>query len=87
MSGITVKSLGPKLDHYVINKIREDSPASNADIQVGDQIIRLNGHLTKQMTLGEVNNYFRTKPGRKVRMDIIRENEELTRKIRLERVI
>jgi C-terminal processing protease CtpA/Prc len=87
MSGITVKALGPKLDHYVINKISEGSPASGADIQVGDEIIRLNGHLLRQMTLGEVNNYFRTKPGRKLKIAIVRDDEELTRKIRLERVI
>ncbi len=87
MSGITVKALGPKLNHYVIHKIREGSPASHVDIQIGDEIVRINGHPTVDMTLGDVNNFFRTKPGRKVKMDLIRDYDKITRKIRLERVI
>jgi len=87
MSGITVKALGPKLNHYVVNKIREESPANRTDIQIGDEIISINGHPTSGMTLGEVNNYFRTKPGRKIRLDLLRDYERLTRKFRLERVI
>lgn len=87
MSGIEVKALGNKLNQYVVSQIRKDSPASGADIQIGDHIVAINGDPTHQLTLGEVNNYFRTKPKRKLRMEIFRGEEKLIRKIRLERVI
>ncbi|GJM27751.1 MAG: hypothetical protein DHS20C17_03860 [Cyclobacteriaceae bacterium] len=87
MSGITVKALGPKLNVYVISKISKDSPAGKVDMLIGDKITAINGHTTKDMTLGQINSYFRTKPNRKVRIDLLRDNEKLSRKIRLERVI
>ena len=87
MSGITVKALGPKLNHYVISEIRKDSPAAKVDLQVGDEIIAINSHKTNFFSLGQVNNYFRTKEGNKVRLDVLRDDKKLTRKFRLERVI
>jgi len=87
MSGIDVKALGPKLNHYVVSQISEDSPASRADIQPGDEIVLINGQATGELTLGELNNYFRTKPRRKLRMELKRDEDKLIRKIRLERVI
>ncbi len=87
MSGIDVKALGTKLNNYVISKIRKDSPASRADIQIGDELVLINGNPTKELSLGEVNNFFRSKPGKKLRLGIVRNNEKLVRKIQLERVI
>lgn len=87
MSGIEVKAEGSKLNQYVVTQIREDSPANRADIQVGDQLRMINGQQTSNFTLGELNNFFRTKPGRKLKMELRRNNQKITRKIRLERVI
>ena len=87
MSGIDVKAIGRKLDRYIITKIRPDSPAANVDIQVGDEIYAINGHLAENLTLGRLNNFFRLKEGRKLRIELLRENEKLVRKFRLERVI
>jgi C-terminal processing protease CtpA/Prc len=87
MSGIDVKALGSKLNHFVVSQIRKDSPAESADIQPNDEIVLINGRATRDMTLGEVNNYFRSKPGKKIKFELRRNNEKLVRKIRLERVI
>ena len=87
MSGIDVKAQGAKLNQYFVSQIREDSPASREDIRPGDEILIINGQATRDLTLGEVNNFFRTKPRRKLRMELRRDDEKLIRKIRLERVI
>jgi predicted aspartyl protease len=87
MSGIDLKAIGRKLDRYVITKIRPDSPAARSDIQIGDEVYAINGHLAEGLTLGKLNNFFRLKEGRKLRIELLREEEKLVRKIRLERVI
>ncbi len=87
MSGIDIRAAGQKLNHYIITKLREDSPASKVDIQVGDEIIAINGELTAELTLGEVNSFFRLKEGRRIRIQLLREEQKIVRKVRLERVI
>jgi hypothetical protein len=67
MSGMDVKAVGRKLNRYIVSNIREHSPASRADINVGDELTAINGHLTNELTLGQVNTFFRLKPGRKLR--------------------
>ena len=87
MSGIEVKAVGQKLNHYLVSNIRKGSPASRLDIQIGDQLKMINGHETSNLTLGELNNFFRTKPGKRLRLELLRGNEKLIRKLQLERVI
>ncbi len=87
MSGIEIKATGQKLNHFIISLLREDSPATEVDLQLGDEIIAINGHLTTELTFGEINSFFRTREGRKIRMELIRDNQKIVRKIRLERAI
>jgi hypothetical protein len=87
MSGIEVKAVGQKLNHYLVSSIRKGSPASRLDIQIGDQLKMINGHETSNLDLGELNNFFRTKPGKRLRLELLRGKEKLVRKIQLERVI
>jgi len=87
MSGIDVIATGENLNQFIISGIRKNSPATKADIQVGDKLTMINSHLTSDLTLGEVTSFFRLKPGRRLRLELIREDEKLVRKIRLERAI
>jgi len=87
MSGIEVKAVGKKLNHFIVSQLRENSPVTSVDIQIGDEIIAINGSLTEDMTLGEVNNYFRLKEGKKLRMEFLRNEQKIKIKINLERVI
>lgn len=87
MSGIEIRATGQKLNHFIINQLRKDSPATKVDIQLGDEIVAINGHLTKELTLGEVNSFFRSREGRKIRLELLRDDQKIVRKIRLERAI
>lgn len=87
MSGIEIRATGQKLNHFIINQLRKDSPATKVDIQLGDEIVAINGHLTKELTLGEVNSFFRSREGRRIRLELLRDDQKMVRKIRLERAI
>lgn len=87
MSGIEIRATGQKLNHFIISQLRKDSPATKVDLQLGDEIVAINGHLTKELTLGEVNSFFRSREGRKIRLELLRDDQKIVRKIRLERAI
>lgn len=87
MSGIDIKVIGQKLNQYEIFEIREGAPASKIDLQPGDEIITINGHPTRELTLGEINNFFRLKDGKKINLNILRNNQKLKRSFRLKRVL
>jgi C-terminal processing protease CtpA/Prc len=72
MSGITVKAIGETLHNFEIVEVRKNSSANLSDIRVGDKIIAVNNNLTENMNLSEVNNYFDTKPGKKITLLILR---------------
>jgi len=87
MSGLEVKAVGQKLNHFIVSQVRADSPATNGDIAKGDEIVTINGRPVNEMSLGELNNYFRTREGRKVRFELLRDDLKIKRKITLERII
>ncbi len=87
MSGIQIKVTGQKLNQYVIAEIREESAATTTDLQVGDEIISINGHPANQLSLGEINNFFRLKDGKKIRLVISREGEKLRRVFKLQKIV
>jgi predicted aspartyl protease len=87
MSGIEIRATGQKLNHFIISLLRKDSPATKIDLQLGDEIVAINGHLTKELTLGEVNSFFRSREGRKIRLELLRDDQKIVRKLRLERAI
>lgn len=87
MSGLEVKVTGLKLDQFEIQDIRENSPASEIDLKIGDQIISINGHLASQLTLGEINNLLRIKDGKRMKIQIVRGDQNLRRIFNLRRIL
>jgi len=47
--------------------VRENSAGYFAGIKTGDKIISINGNPTSEMDLSELNNYFDSKPGKRIR--------------------
>jgi serine protease Do len=67
----------------IINQVFPDSPASNAELEVGDVIIEVNGErITSQEVLVDIVNSSRVNDV--LRLKIIRDKKEITKQLRLE---
>jgi len=83
LSGLTIKAKGSRLKNFEITGLRENSEAQKAGIQVGDQIISINGILASDLNLNIVNAFLNSKPGRRVVLQIGRGTEKFKKEFRL----
>lgn len=83
MSGLSVKAEGPHLREFEVTEVRKNSAGDKAGILVGDKILSINSNSTNVMDLSQLNNYFNTKPGKKVTMSIWRNNQLIEKELRL----
>ena len=60
---------------YKIYKLRENSPAYNAGLKVGDIIIKINNKYTYEMSFEEIVDKFYQKENKRIRMIIERNNQ------------
>ena len=84
LSGITVKAKGSALNIFEVTEVREASASQKGGILPGDQILSVNGIATKNLDLNNVNSFFNSKPGRKIKLEISRKGEKLKKEIQLE---
>lgn len=54
----------------------DDTPAYRAGLKAGDHIVKINGELTRDLTLTDAVKKLRGKPGTEVVLSILRENED-----------
>ena len=84
LSGLEMKAKGSKLDVYEVMDVRDLSPARQAGVLQGDLIISVNGMLTKDMKLNQLNALLNSAPGRKVRVEIERNRVKQRLEFKLE---
>ncbi|XOV92653.1 MAG: aspartyl protease family protein [Bacteroidota bacterium] len=87
MSGITLISEGEHSDTLLVSRVREDTPAYEADVQEGDVILSINGTYFQNITLSEIHSLFRKHSGKHIRLVILRDGKRIIRKFRLLRMI
>jgi len=87
MSGIEVNAFGENLKTFKVISVRENSPASEVGIKVGDVITKLNGIASDNLTLNYIHSLFTVRENRKIRMFIKREDEKMKKVFRLRRLI
>jgi hypothetical protein len=83
LSGITIKAKGSKLNVYQITKVRSKSPGDLADLREGDEIVGVNGITSQFLDLNIINALLNRKPGKVVKLDIIRDGKRMKRKVHL----
>lgn len=83
MSGMIVKAKGVKLNVFEVTDVREGSTSDKADIRKGDLIMSINGYPTALMNLSLINGFFNSRPGKRVKLKIFRDGQNLTREFRL----
>lgn len=83
LSGMTFKAKGVRLRRFEITDVRKGSGADQADVHVGDELISVNGLPASDYSLNAINQVFDVRPGKKVRVEIMREGKVLKKKITL----
>ncbi len=86
-SGMVVLAHGPRLSDFIVQHVLANSPAAEADIRPGDQIVRIGNTPAHFYTLSDLTNVFQRKPGKKIRLTILRGDERLKKIIVLRDLI
>ena len=75
MSGLEIINPVPGVPVYTISNIIENSPAWEAGIREGDQVISLNHQNHKDLSLNDINLSLRQKEDKKINMTVLRNGE------------
>ena len=71
--GIDIETPIPGLPYYLISHVRKGSPAEDAGLRRGDEIKYINNNHTYNLSINDIYEFFYRKPGKKVKLGIIRD--------------
>ena len=80
-SGIVVFAVGENLNEFFIKEILANSPASEIDLRPGDIITKIGLRKTGILTLEDINHKFQKKPGKKIKLQILRNGKKLKKEL------
>lgn len=86
-SGLILAASGANLNVFTVIDLIDDSPAAKADIQVGDEIKRINGMPTNLIHLSDIVKRLQGKAGKKIKIQVQRNNVKLTKEFVLKELI
>jgi membrane-associated protease RseP (regulator of RpoE activity) len=84
LSGIDLTTPLPDVPLFQVAKIRKGSPAWIAGLEVGDQIVNINGIETSEYSLSNIVEMLQSRPGRTFRIGVRRIDETFYAKFTLE---
>lgn len=84
LSGLTLRAKGTRLNSFEVTDVRKFSSSDKAGIQVGDEILSVNGVSTSEVNLNQLNGQLNQRPGKRVSMNIRRNNVVFTKKMVLQ---
>jgi hypothetical protein len=87
MAGFDVISSGDFLDKIEVVNVIEKSPAYEAGMRAGDFIIRFNNMRGKSLSINELNNILRGRPGKKVKILLDRNDKKIKIEFKLRRLV
>jgi len=87
MSGLEIKALGADLRNYFVYAVVEDSPAQQAGLVPGDQILFINDTPSENVSISEIYKMLQKGDGREVELLIKRDGEIFFTKFMLHRMI
>ncbi len=87
LSGLELYTPMPGLRFYVIEQVIPGSPADRAGLAPEDELITVNGQHASRYTLDDLITLLRSQPGKRLRLRVLRDGQELSFTFRLERQI
>jgi len=87
MSGIEIFARTPDQPVFLVSRVHEGSSAFEAGVSVGDQILRINNIPAAELTMDKIYQNLFGPHGKKIRMQILRENEKIKLSFPLKRLI
>lgn len=86
-SGLHVIASGESLKTYLVLSVVHASPAQDADIQRGDEIVQVGQKRGVFLSLHGIQQAFLRKPGTKVRVTILRDGQKIKKTIVLQELL
>jgi C-terminal processing protease CtpA/Prc len=86
-SGIALIANGADLKQFLVQNVLENSPASEAGVKEGDEIISVNRLPARFFTLGAMNSKLQAKVGKTVRLTLKRNKERIKVSLKLRELI
>lgn len=86
MAGILLRSVDETFKRFVVRQIISNSPASEAGIEVGDEIVSINGVAVSAMTSESIREMFR-QPGKTYTLRLVRASRAFEKTIRTRRLL
>ncbi len=87
MSGLTLRAKGSRLRKFEVTDVRKDSPSEKVGILSGDEILSINGYPASDLTLSNINGLFISKPGKRIKIELLRGSEKVVKIFKLENQI
>ncbi len=87
MSGLEIRGKNKDLSQVYIQKVVESSPAEEAGLQPGDELVFINNQRVTDLTLSEIYKLLSSKEGREIELFIRRNEEVIFTYFRLKRFI
>ncbi len=73
--GLETVAVGALYDSYIISYVRPNSPAEEAGVKVGDQLLSINGYEVNGLDVGEVNARLNRREGHRLCIRLARKGE------------
>ncbi len=86
-SGLVIAASGNNLNEFVVVDIVSNSPAAEAGVEVGDEIVGINFIPAGFLSLSGVTRKLRKREGKRIRLAVIRNEERLIFQFELRRLI
>ena len=87
MAGFDIVGSGDLFEKLEVVNVVEKSPAYVAGMRVGDIVIQMNGRFGKDLTVNEFNNILRSRPGKVIKVVVLRNKVKMRFKFQLKRLI
>jgi len=81
IAGIEITQIIPFIPQVEVWHVWEKSPAALAGVQIGDQIIEINGQKAFQFNIAEIKGIFETPSRQPITLTLMRDGKEITVKI------